>query len=104
MLTKCSQISENAPLQRFCGFLPLRFIHVRVHVRGDLNVRVAELRLRKLHIPGFFVNQGGRSVAEHVEAAAQTENGTFGIYEFEETTPSTPMGGLRLKRRQPRFR
>jgi hypothetical protein len=35
MLTKCSQISKNPSLQRFGRLLPLRFIHMRVHIRGD---------------------------------------------------------------------
>src|SRR2546422_3782431 len=42
MLTKCSQISKNAPLQRLGRFLPLCLIHVRIHIRGDLNVGVTE--------------------------------------------------------------
>jgi hypothetical protein len=53
------------------GFLAKHsLLPLRIHVRGDLNIGVSELRLRQLHIPGFFVDQRGRGVAEHMKAAA----------------------------------
>ena len=46
MLTKCSQISKDAPFQSLRRSFLLSFINVRVHVGGDLNVGVPQLCLR----------------------------------------------------------
>jgi hypothetical protein len=42
----------------------LSLIHVRINVRSDLNVGMAELRLRLLHIPGFLVVIVPQNIAE----------------------------------------